>query len=75
MQFWKLPDSEETTRLAKLYDDLYDEEFAREPDEKHSRVFRIIPWKEGCGTVKTGVLPSDSLREVVERHDAWSLAN
>jgi Pyruvate/2-oxoacid:ferredoxin oxidoreductase delta subunit len=75
MQFWKRPDSEETLRLARLYDELYDQEFAENLMKKDSRVFRIMPSEGSLPVEKTGVLPSDSLHEVIERHDAWSLAN
>lgn len=75
MQFWKRPDSEETLRLAKLYDELYDQEFAENLMKKPSRVFRIMPSEGSLPVEKTGVLPSDSLRDVIERHDVWSLAN
>jgi electron transport complex protein RnfB len=75
MQLWKLPDSERTLRLARLYDELYNQEFAENLMKKPSRVFRIMPSEGSLPTVKTGVLPSDSLREVIERYDAWSLAN
>lgn len=75
MQFWKRPDSDETLRLAKLYDELYDREFAENLMKRPSRVFRIMPSEGSLPVEKTGVLPSDSLREVIEHHDAWSLAN
>lgn len=75
MQFWKRPDNEETLRLAELYDELYNKEFSENLMKKDSRVFRIIPSESSLPTVKTGVLPSDSLREVIEKHDVWSLAN
>jgi Fe-S-cluster-containing hydrogenase component 2 len=75
MQFWKRPDSEETVRLARLYDELYDQEFAENLMKRPSRVFRIMPSEGSLPVGKTGVLPGDSLREVIERHDAWSLAN
>lgn len=75
MQLWKLPDSERTLRLAKLYDELYNQEFAENLMKKPSRVFRIMPSEGSLPTLKTGVLPSDSMREVIERHDTWSLAN
>ncbi len=75
MQFWKRPDDEETLRLARLYDELYDQEFALHLMKRDSRVFRIMPSEGSLPVEKTGVLPSDSLREVIERHDTWSLAN
>lgn len=70
MQFWKRPDSDETLRLAKLYDELYDREFAENLMKRPSRVFRIMPSEGSLPVEKTGVLPSDSLREVIEHHDA-----
>ena len=75
MQLWKRPDSEETLRLARLYDELYNQEFADNLIKKPFTIFRIMPSEGSLPTVKTGVLPSDSLREVIERHDVWSLAN
>ncbi len=74
-QMWISPDSDRTRRLAKLYDDYYTTEFSENMLKRPSRVFRIIPIEQSITENKTGVLPSDSIREVIGRHDAWSLAN
>ncbi len=76
LQMWKAPDSEKTRKLVKLYDDYYTQEFSENMIKKQARVFRIIPVEKSINTAeKTSILPSDRIREIINSHDAWSLAN
>ena len=74
-QMWIAPDGEKTLRLAELYQEYLNEEFSRNMLKKPARVFKIVPIQESIPTAKSSVLPSDNIREVIDRHDAWSLAN
>lgn len=76
LQMWKAPENENTRRLAKLYDEYYTREFSENMLKRQARVFRIIPIEKSLNPgEKTSIMPSDSIREVIDRHDAWSLAN
>ncbi len=76
LQMWKAPDSEKTRRLAKLYDEYYTQEFSENMLQRQARVFRIIPIERSLTPgEKTSILPSDRIREVIDRHDAWGIAN
>ncbi len=75
LQMWKAPDSEQTRKLAKLYDEYYTQEYSENMLKFPAKVFRIIPIEQSIPGTQIGIMPSDSIREVIDRFDAWSLAN
>jgi ferredoxin len=72
---YKAPDDERTRRFAELFDQYYTTEYSQNMLIGPSRVFRIIPIQESLPSLKTGVLPTENIREVIDRQEAWSLAS
>lgn len=72
---YKAPDDERTRRFAALFEQYYNLEYSQKMLIGPSKVFRIIPIQESLPDIKTGVLPSESIREIIDRQDAWSLAS
>jgi ferredoxin len=68
------PDTEKTRRFAELFHDYYSPEYLNHMLKGPARMFKIIPIEESI-TNRSGVLPSDQIREAIDRHDAWSLAH
>jgi ferredoxin len=68
------PDSEKTKRFAELFHEYYSPEYFNHMLKRPARMFKIIPIEESI-TNESGVLPSDQIREAIDRHDAWSLAH
>jgi ferredoxin len=68
------PDGEETKRFAELFHEYYSAEYLNRMLKKPARMFKIVPIEESI-TLRSGVLPSDQIRETIDRHDAWSLAH
>jgi ferredoxin len=68
------PDSEKTRRFAELFHEYYSPEYFNHMLKRPARMFKIIPIEESI-TDRSGVLPSDQIRETIERHDVWSLAH
>ena len=69
------PDNEKTRKFAKLYDEYYTKEFSENMLARQSKIFRIIPIEKSIPANQIGIVPSDNIREVIDRYDAWSLAN
>ncbi len=68
------PDDERKVRFAELFEEYHNAEASAKLTEREVKVSRIIPIQQGL-TNKTGVMHSDSFREVIDRHDAWSAAD
>jgi Na+-translocating ferredoxin:NAD+ oxidoreductase RNF subunit RnfB len=68
------PDTEQTRRFAELFNEYYSPHYFKHMLKHPARMFRIIPIEESI-TNRSGVLPSDEIRETIHRHDAWSLAH
>jgi electron transport complex protein RnfB len=68
------PDTEKTRRFAELFDEYYSPEYMSRMIKKPARMFKIVPIEKSI-MVHSGVLPSDQIRETIDRHDAWSLAH
>jgi Na+-translocating ferredoxin:NAD+ oxidoreductase RNF subunit RnfB len=68
------PDSEETRRFAELFHEYYSPEYFKHMLKRPARMFKIVPIEESIAN-HSGVLPSDQIRETIDRHDAWSLAH
>ena len=68
------PDNDKKRRFAELYEKYQDAEFLTKLAGKHPvKISRIIPIQTSLSH-QTGVMPSDQFREVLDRHDAWSVA-
>lgn len=72
---YKAPDDARTRRFAELFEQYYNLEYSQNMLIGQSRVFRIIPIQESLPDIKTGVLPTENIRAVIDQHDAWSLAS
>ena len=68
------PDSAKTKRFAELFHEYYSPEYLDHMLKRPARMFKIIPIEESIAN-HSGVLPSDQIREAIDRHDAWSLAH
>lgn len=72
---YKSPDDARAKRFAELFEQYYNQEYSRNMLIGPSRVFRIIPIQESIPGLKTGVLPAENIRAIIDRYDAWSLAS
>ncbi len=69
------PDDEKKRRFAELYEVYQDAEFLTKLAGKRPvKITRIIPIQQSLSH-SPGVLPSDQFREVLDRHDAWAVAD
>lgn len=68
------PDDEKKLRFAELYEEYQDAEFLTNLAGKRPvKITRVIPIQKSLSH-QTGIIPSDSFREVIDRHDAWAVA-
>ncbi len=77
MEFYTVmgPDDEKKRRFAELYEEYQDGEFLTKLAGKRPvKLSRIIPIQTSL-TNSSGVMPSDDFRAVLDRHDAWSVAD
>ncbi len=75
VQMCLAPDSEKTRRFAQLCDEYLNAEYFNNIfKNKEANIFKIIPIETSV-TAKSGVLPSEKIREVIDMHDTWSLAH
>ncbi len=77
MEFYtvKGADDEKKRRFAELYEIYQDGDFlAKLAGKRPVKLSRIIPIQTSL-TNSSGVMPSDQFREILDRHDAWSVAD
>jgi len=68
------PDDERKRRYAELFEEYHNAELSAKLAKPDVRMLRIIPIQQSL-TSKAGVMHSDYFREVIDRHDAWSVAD
>ena len=69
------PDDNKKLRFAELYEEYHDTEFLKKLGGKREvHISRVIPIQASVDN-RTGVMPSDQFREIIDRHDAWSVAD
>ena len=68
------PDDERKRRYARLFEAYHDAELSARLAKPDVRMLRIVPIQESL-TSKPGVMHSDYFREVIDRHDAWAVAD
>ena len=77
MEFYTVmgPDDDRKRRFAELYEVYQDGDFLKKVAGKRPvKLSRIIPIQTSL-TNSSGVMPSDQFREIIDRHDAWSVAD
>ena len=68
------PDDEMKKRFAELYEVYHNADFARNFSKRPISIARVIPMNKSIPNT-IGVLPSDSFRAAVDRHDFWAVAD
>ncbi|HQP29912.1 MAG TPA: 4Fe-4S dicluster domain-containing protein [Deltaproteobacteria bacterium] len=66
-------DDEKKQAFAALHERYYNEEYARNANKRRLFLARVIPIEESI-TPQMGIMPGESVREAVLRHDYWAVA-